>query len=144
MYKNQSSLFDLEFNVPENFSDWAKIEKQQAQINLFTSLVEMNMFSKRWLMMEYLGLTRDEIDTNEQMWELEHPDDQNTSSDVMSGGSGGAEIPGLDSMGMNTNMDMGGDMNSSDESSEMSSLDDISNSQESPISGGENQGGGEE
>lgn len=70
------SLFDIELNTPQHFSDYTRIEKQTAEINLFTQLVDQPMFSKRWLMLNVLGLTHEEIAENERLWLEENPQDE--------------------------------------------------------------------
>lgn len=138
-----SSMFELELNTPQHFSDYAKIEKQQAQIGVFTQLADMKIFSKRWLLMNYLGLTLDEISQNEQMWREENPDAVvNNGDDSMGmgspGGPGGASMPDLDTM------DLGGDDMDSEPTDSMNSTDSTDASQNtgdqtgsSPISGAE-------
>lgn len=114
-----SSLFDLELNTPQHFSDYAKIEKQQAQIALFTQLADMKMFSKRWLLMNYLGLTPDEISQNMEMWREENPDAvSNTGDDGISGGGGGGlgGLPDLGSMGMDDGENFDSDFSDGQES----------------------------
>lgn len=133
-----SSLFEIELNTPQHFSDYAKIEKQQAQINLFTQLADMKIFSKRWLMINYLGLTLDEITQNEEMWREENPEAIVNNGSDEAGGGGGGDMPGLDSMGIQGDDGMGDD-SSADTTSTTDSTDlgDTSDTGASPISGDE-------
>jgi hypothetical protein len=93
-----SSIYELTFNEPENFSTFAKIELETAQIGVYAPLAEMKHFSKRWLMMEKLGMTEQEIMDNEMMWIAENR--QNLGNVDTEGTVGSAPSAGLDSMGI--------------------------------------------
>ena len=109
------SMFELNFNPPENFSTFAKIERDSAAINVYQQLVEMKHFSKRWLMMNYLHLTEDEIAENERMWREENRDQtKNTGADdIGSSGQIGMEGIGIRPNDMDDNIDI--DVGDSDE-----------------------------
>ena len=142
-----SSLFEIELNTPQHFSDYAKIEKQQAQINLFTQLADMKIFSKRWLQVNYLGLTLDEIAKNEEMWREENPDavvnngtDEVGGGGAGGGGMGGGDMPGLDSMGISGDDGMG-DESAGNTEDPTGMGDSTETTGASPISGDESSSG---
>lgn len=132
-YNIDSSLYELNLNEPENFGVYAKMERVAAQLNIYTQLVDIPHFSKRWAMKEFLGLTDEQIADNERMWREENRDlTQNTGIDdstVVGGGQAGLDAIGIrpsDEMDMG---DMGDDTDGEDAPDSTG---------ESPISGGEN------
>ena len=68
------SLFDLTFTEPQNFANYSQAEADQARINTFTQLESYPYFSKRWLMERYLGLSEQEMNDNERLWNEEQGD----------------------------------------------------------------------
>jgi hypothetical protein len=68
------SLFDLTFQEPQNFASYSQAEADQARIATFTSLEAYPYFSKRWLMERYLGLSEQEMNENERLWNEEQGD----------------------------------------------------------------------
>lgn len=100
------TLFDIELNTPQHFSEFAKMEKQGTQVTLFTQLVDVPYLSRRFLMMEYLGMTYEDIARNEQMWLEENSDGIAPESEGIEATSGGPDVPGLNDVNMETNMDM--------------------------------------
>jgi hypothetical protein len=126
------SMFDLNFNMPENFGTFAKIERDAAAINVYQPLAEIKHFSKRWLMMEYLGLTEEQINENERMWREENRDiTKGTGADDSFAGSTPVGMEGI-GIRPQDEMDMGDDMGSED----MEGMDEPSGDA-SPISGDE-------
>ena len=69
-----SSLFDLIFEEPQNFASYSQAEADQARIATFTQLEPLPYFSKRWLMARFLGLSEQEMNENEQLWNEEQGD----------------------------------------------------------------------
>ena len=139
-YNIDASLYELNFNKPENFSTFAMLEKAGAAIGVYTQLAEMKHFSKRWLMMEYLGLTEEQINENERMWREENRDaTKGTAADDDFAGNAPA---GLDSVGIRPSdeMDMGDDMGGDEEAP----ADDGDDGASSPISGDEGSSDGED
>ena len=129
------SMFELNFNEPENFSTFAMLEKAGAAIGVYTQLAEMKHFSKRWLMIEYLGLSEEKINDNERMWREENRDA--TKGTVADDGFAGGAPAGLDSIGIRPqdDMDMGDDMDMDDDAGMPDMEGDDGTS--SPISGDE-------
>jgi hypothetical protein len=68
------SLFDLQFNEPQNFAQYRQADIDSARIATFAQLEPMPYFSKRWLMKRYLGMTEQEISENETSWAEERGD----------------------------------------------------------------------
>ena len=66
-----SSLFDVQFNPPQNFASYRQSELDTVRINAFSSLEQIPYMSKRFLMQRFLGLTEEEIQENEQLWKEE-------------------------------------------------------------------------
>jgi hypothetical protein len=66
-----SGLFSLRFNAPQNFASYRQAELDTSRINSFTSLEALPYMSKRFMLERFLGLSKDEIDRNEKMWEEE-------------------------------------------------------------------------
>lgn len=127
-----SSLYELNFNEPENFGVYAKMERDAAAINVFSPLAEMNIFSKRWLMINKLGMTEEEINENERMWREENRDlTKNTGVDDSVSGAAPA---GLEAVGVRPNDD---EMEMMDDAGDEEVSDDADMGGASPISGDE-------
>ena len=69
-----SSLFELNFNSPQNFSKYRQMELDSQMINIFQPLSTVPHLSKRFVMMRYLGLSEEELLENERLWKEENPD----------------------------------------------------------------------
>jgi hypothetical protein len=79
-----NSIFELRFNEPQNFSGYRQAEIDNPRITAFGQMVQHPFLSKRFIMKRYLGLTEEEIQENDEMWEEEN----------------GEEIPPGDSAGL--------------------------------------------
>ncbi len=123
-----SSLFEIEFHEPQNFSKFRQLEIDAAQINTFQPLAEVRYFSKRFLMERFLGMNPDEIARNEQLWREENP----TKAKPVGTGevSGGAGAGGLGDVGIRP-------VPGGDEGGEMPAEGGSDTGAESPISGDE-------
>jgi hypothetical protein len=84
------SLFDLQFNEPQNFAQYRQADIDSARIATFTQLEPLPYLSKRWLMKRYLGMTEQEISENETAWKEERGDTESAPVDS----------PGLRSVGI--------------------------------------------
>ena len=96
------SLFDLQFNEPQNFAQYRQADIDLQRISTFTQLEPMPYFSKRFLMKRYLGMTEQEISENEMAWaeekgdtELAQPEAPGLRSVGISPGGLDSEIEGL-------------------------------------------------
>jgi len=98
-YNIDASLFGLTFNPPQNFRQFAQVERDAALIGSFTPLMDVGYLSKRFLLGRYLGLTEEEISENERLWREENPQLTKPVEGEMSGGIGGGGAAGLDSVG---------------------------------------------
>ena len=68
------SLFDLQFNEPQNFAQYRQADIDAARITNFTQLEQVPYISKRFLMKRYLGMSEQEITENEEAWAQERGD----------------------------------------------------------------------
>ena len=96
------SLFDLQFNEPQNFAQYRQADIDAARITNFTQMEAFPYLSKRWVMKRYLGMTEQEISENETSWaeergdvELAQPDAPGLRSVGISPGGVGADLEGL-------------------------------------------------
>lgn len=69
-----NSLFELTFNPPQNFAQYAQMERDAALVSSFQQLDAMKYFSKRFIMKRFLCLTDEEIEENIRMWKEENAD----------------------------------------------------------------------
>ena len=69
-----SSVFDLKFNEPQNFTKYRQVEIDTSRISTFTQVEQIPYLSKRFMMKRYLGLSEEEMQENEEMWAEEHAD----------------------------------------------------------------------
>jgi len=67
-----SSLFDITFNEPQNFASYRQSELDATRVGTFNNLEAYPYLSKRFLLERYLGLSEEEIQKNEEMWEEEN------------------------------------------------------------------------
>ena len=63
-----SSLFDLAFNEPQNFSKNKQAEIDGVRASIFTQLEPVPYMSKRFMMKRYLGLSEEEMAENAELW----------------------------------------------------------------------------
>jgi hypothetical protein len=75
-----SGLFNINFTAPQNFASYREAELDTSRVNTFTALEPLPYMSKRFLLERYLGLSKEEIVENEQMWreERDQPELQTT------------------------------------------------------------------
>jgi len=76
-----SGLFQLKFNAPQNFASYRQSELDNTRIQAFQGLEQLPYMSKRFMLERFLGLTKEEIAENEEMWreERDQPEMQNQS-----------------------------------------------------------------
>ena len=91
------SLFDLQFNEPQNFAQYRQADIDLQRISTFTQLEPMPYFSKRFLMKRYLGMTEQEISENEMAWAEEKGDTELAQPEAAGLRSVGISPGGLDS-----------------------------------------------
>jgi hypothetical protein len=69
----EASLFDLEFNEPQNFTKYRQIELDSAQVAVYSQVADNRRLSERWKMKRFLNMTDDDLLENERMWAEENP-----------------------------------------------------------------------
>jgi len=135
-----NSLFDLEFNPPQNFTKYRQIELDAQQVSVYQQLEGNKKLSERFKMERFLGLTSEEIIMNQAMWKEENanklkkttgatPADTDPNSDLSSVGirpSGGG-------FGADFNFDDNdADLGDLDDTGDMGDLDDAGGSNNEP------------
>jgi hypothetical protein len=91
------SLFELQFNPPQNFTKYRQIEIDAAQANVFGQVASIPYLSNRWKLMRFLGLTEEEVLENERMYKEENPTKIKKATGTTPAEEGGA---GLSSIGI--------------------------------------------
>jgi len=71
-YNIDPSLFNINFQPPQNFAAYRQAELDTTRANLFGALQQIPHLSKRFAMKRYLGLSQEEIVENERMWREEN------------------------------------------------------------------------
>jgi len=67
-----TGLFQLTFNPPQNFAAYRQSELDTARVSTFSSMEAFPYISKRFAMERFLGLSEEEIQRNEELWEEEN------------------------------------------------------------------------
>jgi hypothetical protein len=67
-----SSLFELQFEPPQNFAAFRQSELDTARAPTYQTLSQIPTISKRFAMKRFLGLSDEEIAENERMWAEEN------------------------------------------------------------------------
>ena len=63
-----SSIFTIKFNSPQNFASYRQAEMDAQRVNVFGQLETLPYMSKRFLMQRFLGMSEEELLTNEKLW----------------------------------------------------------------------------
>lgn len=66
-----ASEYDIEFVEPQSFGEYRQIEKDTAQLSVYQSVAGAEFLSKRFIMERFMGLSKDEIKRNEDLWKEE-------------------------------------------------------------------------
>lgn len=90
------SLFELQFNEPQNFASYRQAEVDSARITSFTQLEQFPYLSKRFLLTRFLGLTEEEMSENEKLWSQEQGDTDKAKADTVGLRGVGISPGGLD------------------------------------------------
>jgi hypothetical protein len=102
------SIFELQFNPPQNFTKYRQIELDVAQVGVYQMVADNKKLSERFKMKRFLNLTEDELLENEKLWK-----EENASKLKKATGASAAEAEsdaGLGAIGMRPGgMDMGMD-----------------------------------
>ena len=67
-----SGDFNLEFEEPQSFSEYRRMEKDQTMLNVLQQADSIEYFSKRFVLKRFAGLTEEEIIENERLWKEEN------------------------------------------------------------------------
>jgi hypothetical protein len=67
-----SSLFELQFQPPQNFASYRQAELDNQRINTYGTIAQQPYISKRFALMRYLGLSEEEVAENERLWAEEN------------------------------------------------------------------------
>ncbi len=84
-----SSLFELQFEPPQNFAATRQNELDAARAPTYQTLSQIPTISKRFALKRFLGLTDEEIAENEKLWAEENGKAKTDASDS------GAELRGV-------------------------------------------------
>ena len=76
------SIFQLEFNTPQNFAAYRQAEMDGARVQTFAAIQEVPYMSKRFALKRFLGLSEEEIKENELMWRQENVDKVKSDEDA--------------------------------------------------------------
>ena len=99
------SLFDLQFQSPQNFASYRQAELDNQRIGTFTQMAALPFVSKRFAMERFLGLSKEDLAENERLWKEESGDAVVSGSDA----SGEMRTAGISPTGISTDQsDMSG------------------------------------
>ena len=127
-----ADLFELRFNPPMDFRQFAQIERDAAQIAVFTPLVDVKFIARRTLLIRYLGWSEDEVLENERWWKLENA--KALGSKAQMGDSEVGSAPGLEAVGVRPE---GDDMGMDDDMGDMEEMPDMDDSGDTGGDGGD-------
>jgi hypothetical protein len=68
----ESSLFELKFNPPQNFTKYRQIELDTQQVGVYQQVADNKKLSERFKLKRFLNLSEDEILENERQWAEEN------------------------------------------------------------------------
>jgi hypothetical protein len=109
-----NSVFDLQFNEPQNFTKYRQVQIDTERIQAFQQVEQVPYLSKRFILKRYLDLSEEEMQENEEMWAEEHADlgvsepvDSSLRSVGISSGGISSDLGNIDDM--SGGEDMGGE-----------------------------------
>jgi hypothetical protein len=79
-----SSLFDLNFEMPQNFASYRQAELDNQRTPTFTQILTVPIISKRFALKRFLGLSDEEMAENERLWSEENGEASTVSTDSTS------------------------------------------------------------
>ena len=71
------SMFDLEFEPPQNFAAYRQSELDNARVPTYTQMSAIPYISNRFAMKRFLGMSPEEIAENERLWREENDETLN-------------------------------------------------------------------
>jgi hypothetical protein len=78
------SLFDLQFEPPQNFATYRQAELDNQRAPIFAQMTSVPIIAKRFALKRFLGLSDEEIVENEKMWAEENGRSKAVSTDSTS------------------------------------------------------------
>lgn len=93
------TMFDLQFQPPQNFASYRQAELDGSRISTFTQMAAVPYISNRFAMQRFLGMSKEEMVENEKMWREENDDsftvgEQDPASQMRDAGVAGSDISG--------------------------------------------------
>lgn len=93
------TMFDLEFQPPQNFASYRQAELDGNRISTFTQMAAVPYISNRFALQRFLGLSKEEMAENERMWREENDEgfqvgEQDAASQMRDAGVAGSDISG--------------------------------------------------
>ena len=92
-----TSMFDLQFQAPQNFAAYRQSELDNARVPTFTQMSPIPYVSNRFALERFLGLSKEEIAENERLWREENDEtlgaqQSDTAGEMRTAGISGAGI----------------------------------------------------
>jgi hypothetical protein len=100
-----AGLFAISLCAPQNFASYRQAELDTGRIGSFMQLEQLPYMSKRFMLERFLGLSKEEIVENEQMWreERDEPDLETTQGQDL-------RAIGVTPAGLEADINMGQDL----------------------------------
>jgi hypothetical protein len=98
-----TSMFELNFEAPQNFAAYRQSELDNARVPTFTQMSAIPYVSNRFALTRFLGLSDEEVAENERLWREEN--DENISP---SPADAAAEMRGAGVSAAGIGADLGG------------------------------------
>jgi hypothetical protein len=95
-----SSLFELQFQPPQNFATYRQAELDGQRVPQFQTMTQVPFVSKRFAMKRFLGMTDEELAENERLWAEENGQGKSTPTDS----SGELRGAGISSAGIESDL----------------------------------------
>jgi hypothetical protein len=95
-----SSLFELQFQPPQNFATYRQAELDGQRVPQFQTMTQVPFVSKRFAMKRFLGMTDEELAENERLWAEENGQGKSTPTDS----SGELRSAGISSAGIESDL----------------------------------------
>ena len=100
-----SSLFDLQFEPPQNFATYRQAELDNQRAPIFQQMLSVPIMSKRFALKRFLGLSDEEIAENERMWAEENGE----SNPVITDSAGEMRGAGISQAGIESDLSAAAD-----------------------------------
>jgi hypothetical protein len=91
------TMFDLDFQPPQNFASYRQAELDSNRISTFTQMSAIPYISNRFALQRFLGLSKEEMTENERMWREENDEnyqvgEQDAATQMRDAGIAGSDI----------------------------------------------------